>query len=508
MPTTPQPPSAVDPFAPVHELVADVLRSMSDTTIPRTHEALEQELLVSSREFARRALQGRLDLLAAQERRDLTPPSVMAPDATRRSLRRTLRTVFGTVTVPRMGWRDHRAITYFPTDTALNLPAEQYSFTVRRFVAEHVAEQSFETAQRFLGQQGIVVPKRQAEELVVRMAQDFEVFYRWHQACANDGAADDCALVMSCDATGIRMIPTALRDATRKEAAEEDADRPRGDPMAQRKERTHDHRMAVVTAVWDQPLKVRTAAQIIDNLRPATERRLDREESRLPPPRNKVVSATITDNQSTAIKSMFDEAERRDPEHRREWIVLIDGARAQWDQIDAEAARRGVRVRIVMDLLHVMSYVWKAANALHGTGKRKAEEWACKYVGRLLTDSVVDVVAGMRQSATLQKATDSAREALETCAQYLLDRLWNLDYKTALAKGLPIATGVIEGACRHLVKDRMAITGARWDLPMAEAVLRLRALQVSDHWVAYLRFHLERESFRNHSDPRVAKKAA
>ena len=63
MPTTPQPPSAVDPFAPVHELVADVLRSMSDTTIPRTHEALEQELLVSSREFARRALQGRLDLL-------------------------------------------------------------------------------------------------------------------------------------------------------------------------------------------------------------------------------------------------------------------------------------------------------------------------------------------------------------------------------------------------------------------------------------------------------------
>ncbi|MBP6835588.1 MAG: ISKra4 family transposase, partial [Deltaproteobacteria bacterium] len=74
--------------------------------------------------------------------------------------------------------------------------------------------------------------------------------------------------------------------------------------------------------------------------------------------------------------------------------------------------------------------------------------------------------------------------------------------------GLPIATGVIEGACRHLVKDRMAITGARWDLPMAEAVLRLRALQVNDHWGAYLRFHLERESFRNHSDPRVAEKAA
>ena len=507
MPTTPQPPPAVDPFAPVHALVADVLRSVSNLTVPRTHEALEQELLVSSREFARRAVQGHMDARAAQERRDLTPPAVMAPEATRRSVRRTLHTVFGKVTVPRMGWRDHRSITFFPTDATLNLPTEQYSFTVRRFVAEHVAEQSVETAQRFLAQQGIEVPKRQAEELVVRMAQDFEVFYRWHQACANDSSVDDCALMMSCDATGIRMIPTALRDATRKEAAEAQ-DRPRGDPMASRKDRTYDHRMAVVTAVWDQPLKVRTAEQILDNLRPAAERRLDREDSRLPAPRNKVVSATITDNQAMAITSMFAEAERRDPEHRREWVVLIDGARAQWDQIEAEAARRGVRVRIVMDLLHVMSYVWKAANALHGTGTRAAEAWASKYVGRLLTDSIVNAVAGMRQSATLQKATESAREVVETCAAYLLDRLWNLDYRTALAKGLPIATGIIEGACRYLVKDRMGITGARWDLPMAEAVLRLRALQISDHWEAYLRFHLQRESFRNHSDPRVLPKKA
>ncbi|MEB4947406.1 hypothetical protein RXP08_29875, partial [Pseudomonas aeruginosa] len=136
---------------------------------------------------------------------------------------------------------------------------------------------SVETAQRFLGQQGIVVPKRQTEELTVRMARDFERFYQWQQAGSNDDAVDDCALVLSCDATGIRMIPAALRDATRKEANHQRSTRPLGDPMESRKERTHDHRMAVVTAVWDQPLKVRTAAQIIDNLRPAAERRLDRE---------------------------------------------------------------------------------------------------------------------------------------------------------------------------------------------------------------------------------------
>lgn len=507
MPTTTQVPPPVDPFAPVHALVAEVLRSMSDLTTRRTHEELELELLVSSREFARRAVQGHLDARAAQERRDRTPPARMAADATRRSLRRKLYTVFGEVTVTRLGWRDHRVITFFPTDAALNLPAEQYSFTVRRFVAEHVAEQSVETAQRFLRQQGIMVPKRQTEELVVRMAQDFEVFYRWQQAGYNDNVADDDALLMSCDATGIRVILSALRDATRKEAIE-DVDRPRGDPMAARKERTHDHRMAVVTAVWDQPLKVRTAEQIIDNLRPVAERQLDREASRLPPPRNKVVSANITDNQATAIRWMFDEAQRRDPDHRREWVVLIDGSRSQCDQVEAEAERRGVRVRIVTDLLHVMSYVWKAANALYGTGTHGAEAWACKYVGRLLTRPVVDVVAGMRQSATLQKADARALAAVEKCAGYLLERSQHLDYAAALSMGLPIATGVIEGACRHLVKDRMAITGARWDLPMAEAVLRLRALQDSGHWEQYLRFHLQRESFRNHSDPGVQHEAA
>ena len=508
MPTTPHSSPAVDPFAPVHELVAEVLRSVSDLTTPRTHEALEQELLVSSREFARRAVQGHMEARAAQERRDLTPPAVMAPEATRRSITRSLLTVFGKVTVPRMGWRDHRSLTFFPTDATLNLPAEQYSFTVRRFVAEHVAEQSVETAQRFLGQQGIVVPKRQAEELTVRMARDFERFYQWQQAGSNDDAVDDCALVLSCDATGIRMIPTALRDATRKEADHQRTARPLGDPMESRKERTHDHRMAVVTAVWDQPLKVRTAAQIIDNLRPAAERRLDREASRLPPPRNKVVGANITDDQATAIRWMFDEAHRRDPEHRRDWVVLIDGSTSQCEQIEAEARRRGVRIRIVTDLLHVMSYVWKAANALHGTKTRKAEQWARKYVGRLLSAPVVDVVAGMRQSATLLEADEHAVAAVEKCAGYLLERSQHLDYAKALAIGLPIPTGVIEGACRHLVKDRMAITGARWDLPMAEAVLRLRALQDNDHWEPYLRFHLQRESLRNHSDPGATREAA
>ncbi|MCA1602436.1 MAG: ISKra4 family transposase, partial [Acidobacteria bacterium] len=69
---------------------------------------------------------------------------------------------------------------------------------------------------------------------------------------------------------------------------------------------------------------------------------------------------------------------------------------------------------------------------------------------------------------------------------------------TALAQGWPIATGVIEGACRHLIKDRMDLTGARWGLPSAEAVLKLRALLSNDDFDDYWDYHLTQEKHRIH----------
>lgn len=299
------------------------------------------------------------------------------------------------------------------------------------------------------------------------------------------------------------MVPEALREATRKAAAE-DRDRPTGDPMARRKERTHDRRMAVVTAVWDQDPAVRTAAQIVDHLRPPAQRTSDPAAGRLPAPQNKRVWATVVAAQRLAVATMFDEATRRDPDHRRRWVVLVDGATGQRDAILAEAARRGVRVTLVMDLLHVVHYLWLAGNALHPKDAAGAEQWVRTYIEKVLTRPIVDVVAGIRQSATLRGAHGQRRAAVLKCVTYLRARARWLDYTAALAAGLPIASGVIEGACRHLVQDRLGMTGARWDLPMAEAVLRLRALRSSGHWEAYVAFHTQRENFRNHGTEALA----
>ena len=95
--------------------------------------------------------------------------------------------------------------------------------------------------------------------------------------------------------------------------------------------------------------------------------------------------------------------------------------------------------------------------------------------------------------------TAAERKPVDGCADYLLHYRPYLSYDEALAAGLPIATGVIEGACRHLVKDRMNITGARWSLEGGEAVLRLRALRSSGDFDDYWKFHEIREHERNHA---------
>ena len=109
------------------------------------------------------------------------------------------------------------------------------------------------------------------------------------------------------------------------------------------------------------------------------------------------------------------------------------------------------------------------------------------------------VAAGIRRSATLRAMVTAERQAVDDCADYLLNYSPYLQYDKALAEGVPIATGVIEGACRHLVEDRMNLTGARWSLSGAEAVLLLRALRSSHDFDAYWKFHEEQEYKRNHA---------
>jgi len=188
----------------------------------------------------------------------------------------------------------------------------------------------------------------------------------------------------------------------------------------------------------------------------------------------------------------------RDPDKKKRWVALLDGNEHQLECVQEQARSAGVMLTVVIDLIHVAGYVWGAAKVLHPDDFAKRRKWVMEKLTTILWGQANVAAAGMRRSATMRKLKADERKPLDQCADYLLKYQAHLRYDEALADGLPITTGVIEGACRHLVKDRMAITGARWGLPGGEAVLRLRALALTGDLDDYLKFHKACELERNH----------
>lgn len=477
------------------------------------HGAIESQVLAQSREIGRRLVQGFCDHMAAKDKLAGRPEEA-DPSAHPHDLPRNLHTVMGTVRIHRTGWQCTGKVTVIPLNKILDLPRELYSHGVQRFVVEQAETMSYDRSGLALVTFGLDVPKRQREQSAMRMARDFHAFYeRQPRSAANDTTTQKTLLVMSADGVGVKVVHASLREDTRKHAdlAEEAflaLGSVKGDPMEPRVGHTHGTRMATVTMNWDQEPMPRTAEEILEQFKPAAAREIPRRE--LPRPMNRRVRATLERSQQEAIAEMFAEAERRDPSHERRWVVLLDGSNSQRDQVLAEAKRRGVKVTIVTDLLHVLHYLWKCGKALYGGTTTGADEWVQEVVGSLLRGPASSVISTLKAKADEKgekKVSARARKALRACVQYLSHNEVGLDYAEALAVGMPIATGNIEGACRHLVRDRMDITGARWTTEGAEAILRIRALLKSGDWEEYCTFHFQEEHNRVYPPAKVKEAA-
>ena len=176
----------------------------------------------------------------------------------------------------------------------------------------------------------------------------------------------------------------------------------------------------------------------------------------------------------------------------------MDGNNHQIDRITAEARKREVKATILIDCVHVLEYLWGACWSFFDEGDPAAESWVKEKALAVLEGKASIVAASIRRKATRQNLDSNDRSGADRCADYLHNKAPYLDYPAALKNGWPIGTGVIEGACRHLVKDRMDRTGARWGLQGAEAVLKLRALRSNGDFDSYWQFHLAHEQQRVH----------
>jgi hypothetical protein len=489
----------IDPFQMAREYFEALVEWLRHAG-PRDHGEQERAIIARGNEALRLAYQAWLDALSAAERKEAARRPV--PEGTRvRAHGRQVESELGRLHFVRLGYKSAGEKTRFPLDEQLNLPKALYTHPLQERVARDAQGHAWDGVVKDVDEKTSAhVPKRQAEQVAREAAQDFEAFYA--QRPANDSLGADTLLAGSSDAKGVRMLPKALREATRKAAEAEKATAVRGDPMAAKKLRSHDKRMAAVAAVWQQEPLQRTADDIVAELQRTPASKASK--PKLTRPQNKRVWASVEKSVSTSVGEMFDEFDRRDPDRARTATVLVDGGEDQLTAIFDHARSHRRSVTIVLDLIHVIHYLWLAGFALCRQKEAPAAAWVAQHLHLLLSVGVTEVAATIERTAITRRLSKRARKPVDRALNYLRRNSDFMDYPAFLAAGLPIATGVIEGACRHLVQDRLGITGARWDLPGAEAMLKLRALHSSGDWDKYWRFHERQEALRNYPSARAA----
>ena len=442
---------------------------------------LETESVRRGREIVRLALQAHLD---ARSPGDVGPALVLEHrDGPLRLGERRLRTrgvvtLVGELSLRRLGYGAPGQQSIHPLDAELELPARSFSYGLQRHLARAAVCGPFEEAVRVVSElSGVTVPKRSAEQVVLEASVDFESFYARRSGAALE---EGDLLVGAVDGKGIPMVKPegATRVVRRKKG-----------------EKPNKKKMATVAAVHACAPRPRTTETVLASLfaeGPVNAQREARQR-----PKDKRVWASLLSTKDTFIAEVKGEMERRDPERSHTWVMVTDGERALQRRVTATFTG----VTLVLDLLHVLEKLWKVGHCLYGEGSPEATAFVRERARRVLDGEVSQVVKGLRLIATKRHLTGQRKKTLQSVANYLYANRSRMAYKQYMAKGWPIASGSVEGACKNLVRDRFERSGMRWSPAMAEAMLRLRAVYLSGDWEEYWRWHIAQDQERLYRTP-------
>jgi hypothetical protein len=446
------------------------------------HGEREKAIGDEGRELQRRLLQATFDIDAAREQRaeDVTSAAGIRHGIVEAGHGRGVTSVFGPVRATRLAYRSRREPNLYPADARAVLPGDPYSLGMRALAAFHLAAGGFGQAQEVIeARTGATVGRAQLTGLAEDLAEWTDDFYQQRSRDAEeDDQPDTDVIMMQGDGKGI-----AMRPEHRKSAGKEDGTRPGIKKMAE------------IVAVADF---TPAARQPEDIAAPPARRQAHPG----PKARGKWVSASVTESIEDMIAAAFDEADRRDPQRVRQRVFLADGSKQQITAIEAQAAERGLKVPVLIDYIHVSGYLGKAAAALHPGNPAAAGQWADGQLLRVLHGRAKAVAATLASVAAKTRANPRTRHldltGMDKAVTYLTSNHAHMKYDKALAKGWPIATGMIEGACRFVIEDRFGITGARWTPDGAEVILKLRAVVVNGDLDDYMRYYKERYRAEHH----------
>jgi hypothetical protein len=262
--------------------------------------------------------------------------------------------------------------------------------------------------------------------------------------------------------------------------------------------------MAIVGAVYDAQCYERSAYQVWQALFDETPVAANEEDFQpRPKPIAKVVRAALTEvdehggeinARATIFHWLGEQVRQRDPLERKAVVVLMDGQACLWD--DARQAL-GTRSSVeILDLLHATSKLGDLVHVFHPSGSDQEMPAMKLFTRLLLQGGVHHIVTWFRHGANESELSATERRRVENICGYFENHQTRMRYEEYLAAGYPIASGVIEGACRHVVKDRMERSGMHWTRLGAQAMLALRCVAINEQWPRFTQFHIQQENER------------
>jgi hypothetical protein len=388
---------------------------------------------------------------------------------------RLARTVYGS--------RAGQQLAFVPLDNRLHLPESVFSYVLQDWDQGLCVEQAFgqarSTVARMLNLQQSVDSLEQMNQQMATQVKDFR-----DNRPRPDPATEGPLLVTSGDGKGIVMRRAAADPAPA-------AHRSKGQKASQK-------RMATVGTAYTVDRYVRTPEEVVATLF---------RDGPKPPPRpqpcHKRVWASLAQPDAdggvqAGVALVYDwllnEVAERNPGLRKEMVHLGDGQEALWQARREHLPQR--HMTDILDLLHVTPRLWQAAHVFYPEGSAAAEAFARERIVRVLRGEVAGVVQGLRRMGTLWGLKGAQQKTLAQVCAYLSKNRERMRYDEYLAKGYPIASGVIEGACRHLVKDRMERAGMHWTPVGAQAMLDVRSTYVNGDWEEYQAYRIHRETQR------------
>ena len=395
--------------------------------------------------------------------------------------KRTYFSIFGKLSVWRSYFYKQGIGSAYPLDEELSLGEDSYSDMVRE-IAEYLGaanayEKVTDLFHYLLGQS---LGKNAVQLMVAEDAQDVAAYYE--QKAAPDVQKEKAIMVIQADGKGVPLVKET--EAANKVRLG------KGEKRSKKKE-------AIVTSVYTIGPNKRKSEEVVASLfRKEMPDAGTKKASERAKPQNKEVWATL-DGKDTALERLASRVSKRQGAHTTERVALTDGAKA---------LQKRVRLHfpgftLILDFIHANEYLWDSANRLFKEKDPKRDTWVEKRTLDLLSGHTERVVADLRGLAQAPRTTKVQQEQLNKTANYFERNLEYMQYDDYLCKGWPIASGVIEGACRHLVKDRFELTGMRWTQGGAESLLHLRAVAENDDWEDYHAYRREQRHLRLYASP-------